>query len=319
MAGKPMASINIRTTTRHGTAAALACALALAGAGAAQAQTTPSPEAPPPTEEQAASSQSAAPKGTQLLQARAAPRRAYTFGLKQVRFTIALSKAADVQIDVVRGKSRALERRMAIDDVPARTPTSVTWDGLSGSGTAVRGRLRLVVRDATGRAIPFARRSLRTAGAAKGKGKKSKPKLTFGLFDYIFPVRGKHTYGDGIGAPRGDHTHQGQDISAPCGAKLVAAQGGTVTVNAYQASGAGYYLVIDTIGGNDQVYMHMAYASALTVGTVVRTGQTIGQVGTTGSSSGCHLHFEMWSTPGWFSGGSLVDPTPLMRAWDKYS
>ena len=294
--------------------AATACALALVGTGAAQAQTTPAPE------ELAASSQSAAPKGTQLLQARAAPRRAYSFGLKQIRFTIALSRSADIQIDVVRGKTRALERRMTVDNVPARTPTSITWDGLSGSGTAVRGKLRFVVRDATGRAIPFARRSLRTAGrAAKGKGKKSKPKLTFGLFDYIFPVRDKHTYGDGIGAPRGDHTHQGQDISAACGAKLVAAQGGTVTVNAYQASGAGYYMVIDTVGGTDQVYMHLAYASALTVGTVVKTGQTIGQVGTTGRSSGCHLHFEMWSAPGWFSGGTLIDPTALMRAWDKYS
>jgi murein DD-endopeptidase MepM/ murein hydrolase activator NlpD len=211
-----------------------------------------------------------------------------------------------------------LERRIALANVPARTPTSVTWDGLSGAGTAVRGKLRMLVRDVNGNPIPFARRSLRTAGRA-AKGKRAKPKLTFGLFDYIFPVRGKHTYGDGIGAPRGDHSHQGQDISAPCAAKLVAAQGGTVTVNAYQADGAGYYLVIDTIGGTDQVYMHMAYASALTVGSVVKTGQTIGQVGTTGSSSGCHLHFEWWGAPGWFSGGTLIDPTASMRAWDKYS
>lgn len=305
-----MATSGHQTLRRRLPTAAAACAIALVAAGPAHAQTATSPA------DQAATSP--APKGTQLLDARATPRRAYSFGLKQIKFTISLTRPADVQIDVLRGKSRMLERRIALANVPARTPTSVTWDGLSGSGTAVRGKLRLLVRDANGRPIRFARQAMRTVRRA-AKGKRKTPKLTFGLFDYIFPVRGKHTYGDGIGAPRGDHTHQGLDISAPCGAKLVAAQGGTVTVNAYQAGGAGYYLVIDTIGGTDQVYMHMAYASALTVGTVVRTGQTIGQVGTTGSSSGCHLHFEMWSTPGWFSGGTLIDPTPLMRAWDKYS
>jgi murein DD-endopeptidase MepM/ murein hydrolase activator NlpD len=309
-----MGSIDKRPLVRRHrvVAAAAACAIALTAAGTARAQ-----EPATSGGDAGASAPAAAPK-VQLLDARAKPRRAYAFGLKQIRLLFTLSRPADVQVDILRGKAKVLERRIQVSNAAGGTPTTVMWDGLSGSGTAVRGKLRFVVRDAAGRAIPFARRVMRAAGRS-AKGKRRKPKLTFGLFDFIFPVRGKHTYGDGIGAPRGDHSHQGLDISAPCGAKLVAAQGGTVTVNQYQASGAGYYIVIDTIGGTDHVYMHMAYPPALPVGTAVRTGQTVGLVGTTGSSSGCHLHFEMWGSPGWFSGGSLIDPTPYMRAWDKYS
>jgi murein DD-endopeptidase MepM/ murein hydrolase activator NlpD len=79
-------------------------------------------------------------------------------------------------------------------------------------------------------------------------------------------------------------------------------------------------VVIDTAGSQiDHVYMHMQGPPALTVGQYVGTGTLIGHVGNTGSSSGCHLHFEMWSGPGWYEGGTFMDPVPFMRAWDKYS
>ena len=68
-----------------------------------------------------------------------------------------------------------------------------------------------------------------------------------------FPVRGKHTYGDGIGAGRG---HQGQDILANCRKPVVAARAGRVRYIDYQASGAGNYVVVK--GKKfDYVYMHM--------------------------------------------------------------
>jgi murein DD-endopeptidase MepM/ murein hydrolase activator NlpD len=173
----------------------------------------------------------------------------------------------------------------------------------------VRGKLRFAVRTLAGKPLPFAKRLAAKKGGAR--------KQRFGFYDYIFPVQAKHSYGDGLGAGRG---HQGQDVAAPCGSKLVAAQGGTVQVNAYQAEGAGYYLVIDTVGGEvDHVYMHLVSAPQLPVGTPVATGQVIGLVGTTGRSTGCHLHFEMWSGPGWYEGGAVLDPSPYLRAWDKYS
>lgn len=140
---------------------------------------------------------------------------------------------------------------------------------------------------------------------------------------FVFPVPGPHSYGGAgsvFGAPRNGHIHQGQDVAAACGSPLIAAQGGTVRVNAYQASGAGYYVVIrGATNGEDYAYMHMTAKSIYTVGTVVPTGLQIGTVGATGSATGCHLHFEMWTVPGWRTGGYPYDPKPSLQLWDAYS
>jgi murein DD-endopeptidase MepM/ murein hydrolase activator NlpD len=134
-----------------------------------------------------------------------------------------------------------------------------------------------------------------------------------------FPVRGKHTYGDGIGAPRNGHTHQGQDIFAACGTKLVAARGGKVQARAYHGS-AGHYVVIDGAKSkHDFVYMHLKGPARVAKGQTVTTGQKLGKVGESGNASGCHLHFEMWSPPGWYEGGHFVNPTKHLKYWDSFS
>ena len=69
-----------------------------------------------------------------------------------------------------------------------------------------------------------------------------------GVFPYRFPLKGNFPYGDPgsrFGAKRTGHTHQGQDISAPEGTPVVAPRGGRVTTVAYQAEGAGHYVVLD--------------------------------------------------------------------------
>jgi murein DD-endopeptidase MepM/ murein hydrolase activator NlpD len=138
-----------------------------------------------------------------------------------------------------------------------------------------------------------------------------------------FPVRGPHDYGGAMarfGAPRSGHTHQGHDVMASCGTKMVAARGGKVQYRGYQASGAGYYIVIDGAKTNlDFVYMHLMKPAAVAKGQTVATGQKIGKVGTTGSSSGCHLHFENWTGPGWYEGGKPFDPLKNLKYWDSFS
>lgn len=83
--------------------------------------------------------------------------------------------------------------------------------------------------------------------------------------------------------------HQGIDISAPSGTAIYAAKSGTVVTASYSA-GAGNYVMISHGDGVFTVYMH---ASALCVskGDVVKQGQVIAKVGSTGISTGAHLHF----------------------------
>jgi len=131
----------------------------------------------------------------------------------------------------------------------------------------------------------------------------------------VFPVQGPHTYGDGFGAPRSGHTHQGQDVLAACGTPLVSVMTGTVQYAGYQ-SAAGNYIVIDNDGtADDFVYMHLATPAYVKTDGVVAAGQQIGVVGETGDATGCHLHFEYWQGD-WFGGGQPIDPLPYLKAWD---
>jgi murein DD-endopeptidase MepM/ murein hydrolase activator NlpD len=142
----------------------------------------------------------------------------------------------------------------------------------------------------------------------------------FELRHHAFPLPGRHDLGrsesNSFGGGRG---HQGQDMFAPCGTRIVAAQGGTVRFAGYH-SAAGHYLVIRGSGtGEDYVYMHLRDAPGFSKGDRVKTRQRIGAVGSTGRADGCHLHFELWSKPGWYSGGSAYDPLPKLRRWDRWS
>jgi murein DD-endopeptidase MepM/ murein hydrolase activator NlpD len=167
---------------------------------------------------------------------------------------------------------------------------------------AVSGPVRAVVGGTTaeGPRLKVSRTSV-TPTAAAGSG--------------IFPIRARHSYGDGIGAGRG---HEGQDVFARCGARLVSALDGRVTHRTYH-SRAGNYVVVKAADGTSQAYMHMAAPAEVQVGDRVTAGQRIGEVGDTGRVSGCHLHFELWSAPGYYEGGSPIDPLPTLKRWDRTS
>jgi murein DD-endopeptidase MepM/ murein hydrolase activator NlpD len=129
-----------------------------------------------------------------------------------------------------------------------------------------------------------------------------------------FPIAGPHEIGMTVaqrfGGPRG---HEGQDVFAECGTPLVAAHGGVVQHADYEGR-AGNYIVIALPDGTSEAYMHMAQPTPLEEGDAVAAGQPIGEVGDTGHAEGCHLHFELWTAPGWYEGGEPVDPLALLQS-----
>ncbi len=135
--------------------------------------------------------------------------------------------------------------------------------------------------------------------------------------NHVFPVPAEHSYGDGFGAGR---NHQGQDVFAKCGRKLVSARAGRVQTVATHSS-AGNYIVIDGKGtGVDLAYMHLRDKALPREGSRVAKGEKIGVVGETGNASGCHLHFEKWSGPGYYEGGNAQSSvTKALKSWDRYS
>jgi murein DD-endopeptidase MepM/ murein hydrolase activator NlpD len=137
----------------------------------------------------------------------------------------------------------------------------------------------------------------------------------------VFPVAGPHVTspagaGGGFGAGRVGHIHEGHDIAAAAGTPVVAPVPGVVSAVRYQASGAGWYVVLDGADGRDYFFAHCTAGSvAVAAGAPVPAGAVLCGVGSTGSATGPHLHFEIWEV-GWrVAGGYPVDPLPQLLAW----
>jgi hypothetical protein len=243
------------------------------------------------------------------LDVRIVGRRVYLAAARQARVDLLAREAIAVAVALVRLEDGAIVTSWPIGVLTPGVVQTVTWDGTIAGVAQPAGRYEFRVFGQAG-GVQAAQ-----TGAPMAMG-------SFDLVDHKFPVRGKHSFGTGIaafGAARDGHSHQGQDVFADCGTPLVAARGGVVKLNQHHGR-AGNYIVIDGAGTDvDYAYMHLRERSPLKKGAVVMTGQAIGAVGDTGVARGCHLHFEMWAAPGWYTGGEPVDPLPSLRAWDAYS
>jgi len=101
--------------------------------------------------------------------------------------------------------------------------------------------------------------------------------------------------------------HSGTDLANACGTTIFAAHGGTVEYAGWNG-GYGNYIRINHGGGVATAYGHIINGGTLvSQGQFVDAGQPIARVGSTGSSTGCHLHFEVRIN------GAAVDPVPYMR------
>ena len=118
-------------------------------------------------------------------------------------------------------------------------------------------------------------------------------------------------------APRsGGRIHEGFDVTAACGAELVAVRNGRVLQSGYDPVLYGWFVLIHGEGeSRSYFYAHMPHQALFNRGQRVSEGERIGAVGETGNAAGtgCHLHFEI------HVGGVAVDPEPSLRRWDRYS
>lgn len=136
-------------------------------------------------------------------------------------------------------------------------------------------------------------------GTASAKAQKVASRAMF-----IWPA--KKVPGQVISSYWGDgRNHRAVDIASPTGTPIYAAMGGVVTTATYK-SDYGYYVVIDHGKGYETVYAHASKLN-VSVGQVVSTGETIALVGSTGQSTGSHLHFEVRIN------GTRVDPLKYIK------
>ncbi len=233
------------------------------------------------------------------------PSSSFFYGsTRKATFSFEVERPVQAQVELVSAESEAVVRSWSIAAQPGQT-ARVRWDGRGSKGVEPTGRYRF-----------------RLAGSAGGSAIDPDATTDFFFADHVFPIRGRHDLGqsptNSFGGG-GTRTHKGQDMFASCGTRLAAARGGRVQFAGYHQA-AGNYLVIDGAGtGIDYVYMHLLEPALVKTGDRVFTGQKVGEVGETGRATGCHLHFELWSSPGWYEGGSAFDPLPSLERWDAFS
>ncbi len=132
-----------------------------------------------------------------------------------------------------------------------------------------------------------------------------------GDLGWVDPVRGPITdvYGPRPSRPLGTGPfHYGDDIGAACSTWIVAAAAGTVEATGPNGS-YGNWVLIDHGHGVQTVYAHIKDGGTIVhVGEAVVAGQPIALVGSTGASTGCHLHFEVRID------GQRIDPQPFLAA-----
>jgi murein DD-endopeptidase MepM/ murein hydrolase activator NlpD len=181
-----------------------------------------------------------------------------------------------------------------------RTRAAVLATGLGVS--VVLGAGVAAAADTGAATVAAAKTTAKTAAAAKAP-------------SWVDPVK-KYTLSASFAQAGGmwQSTHSGQDFAVATGTKVLATHGGTVVKAGGNGAGDGpaygNAVVIKHGNGTYSQYAHLSRIN-VKVGQVVKTGQRIALSGSTGNSSGPHLHFEIRTTANY---GSAIDPVAFLRA-----
>jgi murein DD-endopeptidase MepM/ murein hydrolase activator NlpD len=204
------------------------------------------------------------------------------------------------------GRSRRAERRLAAEGARA----AAAWQALERRSTG----LAALRRDIEERLVR-ARARLQgeadasvAAGSCPGAVRPEQPPPSSSTGAWTAPVESYElSAAFGSGGVRWLNRHTGQDFAVPVGTPVRAAGAGRV-VRVSCGGAFGIEVVVQHPGGYYTQYAHLAAAS-VDQGERVVAGQWVGQSGTTGNSTGPHLHFEVRVTP---EAGSAVDPVPWL-------
>lgn len=212
---------------------------------------------------------------------------------------------AQVAVDHAVGQSRRAEAALAADEAEA----AAAWQSLEKRNAELAELKRGIERK-----LEEARSRLQgqgdasvAAGACRGAERLDQPEARF-AGEWVAPVE---TYelsaGFGSGGSRWVHRHTGQDFAVPIGTPVRAVGAGRV-VRVSCGGPFGIEAVVQHADGYYTQYAHLASA-AVDQGEQVSAGQWIGLSGTTGNSTGPHLHFEVRVTS---EAGSALDPEPWL-------
>lgn len=180
-------------------------------------------------------------------------------------------------------------------------PTRILRANGLTEGRALRVGQVLIVPRAKGEPLPVSGREAdKPAPGAPGSSGTRAPAAADGRL--LWPVVG----GGNRTSQRFGGAHKGLDIAASYGSPVIAAASGQVLFAGWRSNGGGYQVWISHGSGLNTTYNHLAGVS-VGGGQHVGAGQRVGSLGSSGRSTGPHLHFEVWRGPVW-NGGARVNP-----------
>ncbi|MET8568029.1 M23 family metallopeptidase [Streptomyces sp. NPDC004783] len=214
-------------------------------------------------------------------------------------------RRADAAVDRALGKSQRAEARLAADEARA----TAAWQALekrNGELADLKKKIEGKLLAARTRLEGEADASV-AAGSCPGAVRLDQPEPR-SKRKWVVPVESYELSASfGSGGTRWANRHTGQDFAVPVGTPVRSAGAGRV-VKVSCGGAFGIQVVVEHPGGYYTQYAHLA-AVAVDQGERVEAGRWIGQSGSTGNSSGPHLHFEVRVTP---EMGSALDPVPWL-------